>query len=140
MCPCYHRSKTPSLGPLLRDMPDLTPTLVLSLRACRQSPRCDGNSDRLRRDLRVGTELCCRCRHLRRRLDWSPRLDRGLRSVPDRQDRTDTFIVIISDLYQDHEKSSMELGGSMLTSSSSNREVFLDSDSCSSSPLPRASP
>ena len=34
-CPCYHRSKTPSLGPLLRDMPDLTPTLVLSFRVCR---------------------------------------------------------------------------------------------------------
>ena len=25
-CPCYHRSKTPSLGPLLRDTPDIEPT------------------------------------------------------------------------------------------------------------------
>ena len=33
-CPCYHRSKTPSLGPLLRDTPDIEPTLVLSLRSC----------------------------------------------------------------------------------------------------------
>ena len=32
--PCYHRSKTPTLGPLLRDTSDIEPTLVLLLRAC----------------------------------------------------------------------------------------------------------
>ena len=24
LCPCYHHSKTPGLGPILRDMPDCT--------------------------------------------------------------------------------------------------------------------
>ena len=103
-CPCYHRSKTLSLGPLLRDMLDIEPTLVLSLRARWQSPRCDGNLDRLRRDLRIGAELYCRCRLLRRRLDWSPRLDQGPLSTSNHQDRTDTFIIINSNLDRDHGK------------------------------------
>ena len=43
-----------------------------------------------------------RRRHLRRRLDWSPWLDRGPCSISDRLVRTGAFINITSDLYQDH--------------------------------------
>ena len=43
-----------------------------------------------------------RCRHLRRRLDWSPWLDRGPCSISDRHVRTGAFFNINSDLYHDH--------------------------------------
>ena len=93
-----------SSGSPTRDPPVLTPTLVLSVKACWQSPWCDGHSDRLGCDLCIGAELYGRCRHLCRRLDWSPRLVRGPCSTSDHQDQTDTFIIISSNLNRDHGK------------------------------------
>ena len=43
-----------------------------------------------------------RCRHLRRRLDWSPWLGWVPCSISDRHVRMRAFININSDLYQDH--------------------------------------
>ena len=81
-----------SLGPPTRDLPVLTPTMVLSLRVslCDRQWINDWFVDQLQR------------RRLHCRLDWSPRLGRGPGSSSDRQDRKYVLVIINSDLYQDH--------------------------------------
>ena len=59
-------------------------------------PLCD------RQRINVSPADQLRHRHLRRRLDWSPWLDRGPCFISDRHVRTRAFININSDLYQDH--------------------------------------